>query len=372
MKYYLIAGEASGDLHASHLMSALKELDPKAEFRYFGGEEMQKAGGTLVKHYREMAFMGFVSVALNLRTILRNMKECEKDIREFRPDVVIPVDYPGFNLKIAKFVHDELKVPVYYFISPKIWAWKEGRIKAIRKYVDKMLSILPFEVDYFKKHSYKVDYIGNPTLDEVYHYLNGSSAPEKIKRDKPILAILCGSRKQEIKDNLPKMLKAAAQYPDIHPIIAGAPGIDPEYYKAFMEGNPVEIQFGCTYQILNSAHAAMVTSGTATLETALFNVPQLVSYYLGGGIVFYSIMEKMLKVPYVSLVNLIADKPVVKELLGYKATEEALTEELGKLIQNDVYRGKMMQGYDLVRERLGKPGAPQHAAKAIVDALQKK
>ncbi|MGL5317598.1 MAG: lipid-A-disaccharide synthase [Bacteroidales bacterium] len=370
MKYYLIAGEASGDLHASHLMSALKELDPNAEFRYFGGDEMQKVGGTLVKHYREMAFMGFVSVALNLRTILRNMKTCEKDITDFNPDVVIPVDYPGFNLKMAKFVRTQLHIPVFYFISPKIWAWKEGRIKAIRKYVDKMLSILPFEVDYFKKHNYKVDYIGNPTLDEVYHYLNGN--PEKILRNKPILAILCGSRKQEIRDNLPIMLKAASQFPEVHPIIAGAPGIDPEYYKAFMTDSPVEIQFGCTYQILNSAHAAMVTSGTATLETALFNVPQVVSYYTGGGYIFYKVIRKMLKVPYVSLVNLIADKLIVDELLGYKATPESLTKELGRLIQEESYRSEMMQGYATVKSRLGEPGAPQHAAKAIVDALQKR
>lgn len=372
MKYYLIAGEASGDLHASHLMNAIKELDPQAEFRYFGGDEMQKEGGTLVKHYREMAFMGFVTVLLNLKTILKNMKECSSDIEAFHPDVVIPVDYPGFNLKIAKTVHEDLKIPVYYFISPKIWAWKEGRIKAIRKYVDKMLSILPFEVEYFKRHNYQIDYIGNPTLDEIHHYLTSPDKPERLKREKPILAILCGSRKQEIRDNLPRMLEAAMQYPDVHPVIAGAPGIDPDYYKAFIKDNKVEVLFGKTYQILDSADAAMVTSGTATLETALFNVPQLVSYYTGGGIVFYKIMEKMLKVPYVSLVNLIADKPVVKELLGYKATKEALSKELNKLIHDQQYRSQMKDDYRFMKERLGAPGAPQHAAKAIVEALQKK
>lgn len=373
MKYYLIAGEASGDLHASHLMAAIKELDPQAEFRFFGGDEMQKAGGTLVKHYRELAYMGFVDVALHLRTILRNMGQCKEDIRRFRPDMVIPVDYPGFNLKIARFVHDELRIPVYYYISPKIWAWKEGRIKAIRKYVDKILSILPFEVAYFKKHDYKVDYVGNPSLDEITTYLNThTKESDLIATDKPILALLCGSRKQEIRDNLPLMLAAASAFPQYRLIIAGAPGVDINMYAEFIKGYDVQILFGETYRILQSAKAALVTSGTATLETALFGVPQIVCYRTGGGKLFYKIMEKMLKVPYVSLVNLIANKPVVTELLGYKANEENLKSELNKLTNDPAYKKAIVNGYSEMRTLLGEPGAPYHAAQIIVSDLMKK
>lgn len=372
MKYYLIAGEASGDLHASHLMAAIKQLDPQAEFRFFGGDEMQKVGGTLVKHYRELAYMGFVDVALHLRTILRNMNQCKDDIRNFQPDIVIPVDYPGFNLKIARYVHDELNIPVYYYISPKIWAWKEGRIKAIKKYVDKILSILPFEVDYFKKHNYTVDYVGNPSLDEITNYLNAhTEESDLIAGEKPILALLCGSRKQEIRDNLPLMLEAAAAFPQYRLIIAGAPGVDTSDYAGFIKGHQVEILFGETYRILHSAHAALVTSGTATLETALFGVPQIVCYRTGGGKLFYKIMEKMLKVPYVSLVNLIANKPVVTELLGYKANEENLKSELDKLTNDPDYKAAILSGYTEMREKLGSPGAPYHAAQLIVSDLNK-
>lgn len=372
MKYYLIAGEASGDLHASHLMAAIKQLDPKAEFRFFGGDEMQKVGGTLVKHYRELAYMGFVDVALHLRTILRNMSQCKEDIRNFRPDIVIPVDYPGFNLKIARYVHDELSIPVYYYISPKIWAWKEGRIKAIKKYVDKILSILPFEVDYFKKHDYTVDYVGNPSLDEITNYLSEhTNESDLIAGDKPVLALLCGSRKQEIRDNLPLMLDAASAFPQYRIIIAGAPGVEKSTYADFIKGYQVEILFGETYRILHSADAALVTSGTATLETALFEVPQIVCYRTGGGKLFYKIMEKMLKVPYVSLVNLIANKPVVTELLGYKANEENLKAELDKLTNDPNYKKAILSGYAEMREKLGEPGAPYHAAQIIVTDLMK-
>lgn len=372
MKYYLIAGEASGDLHASHLMAAIKQLDPKAEFRFFGGDEMQKVGGTLVKHYRELAYMGFVDVALHLRTILRNMSQCKEDIRNFRPDIVIPVDYPGFNLKIARYVHDELSIPVYYYISPKIWAWKEGRIKAIKKYVDKILSILPFEVDYFQKHDYTVDYVGNPSLDEITNYLSEhTNESDLIAGDKPVLALLCGSRKQEIRDNLPLMLDAASAFPQYRIIIAGAPGVEKSTYADFIKGYQVEILFGETYRILHSADAALVTSGTATLETALFGVPQIVCYRTGGGKLFYKIMEKMLKVPYVSLVNLIANKPVVTELLGYKANEENLKAELDKLTNDPNYKKAILSGYAEMREKLGEPGAPYHAAQIIVTDLMK-
>ena len=284
MKYYLIAGEASGDLHASNLMAALKENDPKAEFRFLGGDLMRAVGGTLVKHYREMAFMGFIPVLLNLRTILNNMKTCQEDIRRYQPDVVILIDYPGFNLKIAKYVKTQLGLPVYYYISPKIWAWKQYRIRDFRRYVDRMFCILPFETEFFRKLNYSVDYVGNPSVDSVAYYKEHQAIPKDtfIKEEglanKPILALLSGSRKQEIKDNLPTMLKVASAYPDYQPVIAGAPGIDPAYYQEYIGSYPAKIVFGKTYPLLQHSAAALVTSGTATLETALFRVPQVVYF----------------------------------------------------------------------------------------------
>ena len=286
MKYFLIAGEASGDLHASNLMAALKEKDPEADFRFFGGDLMQAVGGTLVKHYREMAFMGFIPVLLNLRTILNNMKTCQEDIRKYQPDVVILIDYPGFNLKIAKFVKTVLHLPVYYYISPKIWAWKQYRIKDFRRYVDRMFCILPFETEFFRKLDYSVDYVGNPSVDSVAQYKEKqANRPDTFMADeglpdKPILALLAGSRRQEIKDNLPTMLEVAAAYPDYQPVIAGAPGLEPEYYKQYIGNHPAKIVFGKTYDLLQHSRAALVTSGTATLETSLFRVPQVVCYYV--------------------------------------------------------------------------------------------
>ena len=289
MKYFLIAGEASGDLHASNLMAALKEKDPEADFRFFGGDLMQAVGGTLVKHYREMAFMGFIPVLLNLRTILNNMKTCQEDIRKYQPDVVILIDYPGFNLKIAKFVKTVLHLPVYYYISPKIWAWKQYRIKDFRRYVDRMFCILPFETEFFRKLDYSVDYVGNPSVDSVAQYKEKQAnrpdtfmADERLP-DKPILALLAGSRRQEIKDNLPTMLEVAAAYPDYQPVIAGAPGLEPKYYKQYIGNHPAKIVFGKTYDLLQHSRAALVTSGTATLETSLFRVPQVVCYYVVAG-----------------------------------------------------------------------------------------
>lgn len=289
MKYFLIAGEASGDLHASNLMAALKEKDPEADFRFFGGDLMQAVGGTLVKHYKEMAFMGFIPVLLNLRTILNNMKTCQEDIRKYQPDVVILIDYPGFNLKIAKFVKTVLHLPVYYYISPKIWAWKQYRIKDFRRYVDRMFCILPFETEFFRKLDYSVDYVGNPSVDSVAQNKEKQAnrpdtfmADERLP-DKPILALLAGSRRQEIKDNLPTMLEVAAAYPDYQPVIAGAPGLEPEYYKQYIGNHPAKIVFGKTYDLLQHSRAALVTSGTATLETSLFRVPQVVCYYVVAG-----------------------------------------------------------------------------------------
>ncbi|MGL4412011.1 MAG: lipid-A-disaccharide synthase [Bacteroidales bacterium] len=372
MKYFLIAGEASGDLHASHLMRAIKERDPEAEFKFFGGDAMASVGGELLLHYREMAFMGFITVIRNIRPILNNMRLCKSEIRRFDPDVVIPVDYPGFNLKIAEFVKSELHKPVYYYISPKIWAWKEGRIKRIKRDVDRIFSILPFEVDYFKKHEYSVDYVGNPSLDEVKQFLSKENESEhKIVRDKPIIAILCGSRKHEIRDNLPQMLEAALAFPDYHPIIAAAPSIDKEFYDNIIGDRAVEILFNKTYTVLNSAHAALVTSGTATLECALFGTPQAVVYFVPGGKIVYKAYRSFLKVYWVSLVNLIADKGVVRELLGYKASAKNIKDELELLLLDDNYRKEMIDGYDLMRKKIGENKAPDRAAEMITSLLRK-
>ena len=272
MKYYLIVGEASGDLHASHLMAALKEEDPSAEFRFFGGDLMAAVGGTMVKHYKELAYMGFIPVLLHLRTIFANMKRCKEDIRSWNPDVVILVDYPGFNLNIAKFVHSHTRIPVYYYISPKIWAWKEYRIKNIKRDVNELFSILPFEVDFFeKKHKYPIHYVGNPTVDEVTAFSAAHSKDfstfirDNNLEDKPVIALLAGSRKQEIKDNLPRMLEAAAAFPDYQMILAGAPSISPDYYRQYIGDANVKIIFDQTYRLLQHSEAALVTSGTATL-----------------------------------------------------------------------------------------------------------
>lgn len=329
MKYYLIVGEASGDLHASHLMAALKAEDAQAEFRFFGGDLMAAVGGTQVKHYKELAYMGFIPVLLHLRTIFANMKRCKDDIVVWNPDVVILVDYPGFNLDIAKFVHAKTQIPVYYYISPKIWAWKEYRIKNIKRDVNELFSILPFEVEFFEgKHQYPIHYVGNPTVDEVaaYQEANLKNLPAFIAEnrldDKPVIALLAGSRKQEIKDNLPDMLKAASAFPGYQLVLAGAPGIAPDFYEKYVGQAKVKIIFGQTYRLLQHAQAALVTSGTATLETALFRVPQVVCYHTPIGKVISFLRRHILTVKYISLVNLIADREVVKELVADTMTVE--------------------------------------------------
>lgn len=374
MKYYLIAGEASGDLHASNLMKALQREDPDAEFRYFGGDLMAACGGTLVKHYRDMAYMGFIPVLMNLDKVLANMRLCKQDITAARPDVVILVDYPGFNLKIAKYVKTRLNIPVYYYISPKIWAWKEWRVKSIRRYVDRLYSILPFEVPFYARHHYEVEYVGNPTVDElaVRPFADETFADFVADcglDDKPIIALLAGSRVSEIKNNLPLMIEAAEPFTDYQLVVAGAPGISPDLYTPYLQGHRVKVVQGKTYRLLQQSRVALVTSGTATLETALLRVPQVVCYWVGGGKLFYKIFEKILKVPYVSLVNLIANAPVVCELLGYRATVENLRWELSRLFEEEA-RQKMLAGYDLVADRLGAPGAPENAARSMVKALK--
>ena len=369
MRYYLIVGEASGDLHASRLMQSLKEIDVEAEFRFFGGDMMAAVGGTQVKHYRDLAYMGFVPVLLHLPTILGNMKMCKRDIVEWHPDCVILVDYPGFNLKIAKYVKSQTNIPVYYYISPKVWAWKEYRIKNIKRDIDELFSILPFEVDFFeKKHHYPIHYVGNPTADEVREYLSSSPA---VKDDKTI-ALLAGSRRQEIKDNLPAMIEAVKPLMHDHRVVlAGAPAIESEYYAQFIEGTGVEIVYNQTYPLLARAHAALVTSGTATLETALFGVPQVVCYETPLPWLIGKLRKKVLKVKYISLVNLIADREVVTELVADKFSVANIRQELQKILAGPA-RETMLDGYAEVRMRLGDEKAPDNAARIIYTFINKK
>lgn len=378
MKYYLIAGEASGDLHASHLMQSLKAADAQADFRFFGGDLMQAVGGTLVKHYRELAYMGFIQVALHLRTILRNMRMCKQDIVRWQPDVVILVDYPGFNLDIAKFVRAKTQIPVYYYIAPKIWAWKEYRIKNIRRDVNELFSILPFETDFFeKKHHYPIHYVGNPTACEVADFRNGYKETKeefcrknKLDCDRPIIALLAGSRRQEIKGNLPAMIRVGSEFTDYQLVLAGAPGIEEEYYEKFVAGTAVRLVRDQTYALLSHAHAALVTSGTATLETALFGVPQVVCYQTALPH-FVGFMRKIvLSVPYVSLVNLIANREVVKELVAHLFTDANIRHELSVLLKGPE-RQRMLEGYEEVRHILGEQSAPDQAARLMVEQLKK-
>ena len=375
MKYYLIAGEASGDLHASHLIHALKEHDQHADFRFFGGDLMAAEGGTRVKHYRELAYMGIIPVLLHLPTILRNMRMCKQDILQWQPDVVILVDYPGFNLKIAKFVKKETKIPVYYYIAPKIWAWKEYRIKNIKRDVDELFSILPFEVDFFeKKHHYPIHYVGNPTAQEVREFIKNSENSDNSDyseySEKPIIALLAGSRQQEIKDNLPAMIEATGHLTSQYDIIlAGAPGIERSYYEKFIQGKSVKLMENQTFVLLSKATAALVTSGTATLETALFRVPQIVCYETPIPTVIAFLRKLILKVKYISLVNLIADKEVVPELVADTFSVENIRTHLGKILPEGSQRQAMLEGYDEVIRRLGDSRAPDVAAQQIYELL---
>lgn len=378
MKYYLIAGEASGDLHASNLMAALKAEDPHAEFRFFGGDLMQAAGGTLVKHYREMAYMGVIPVLLHAPTILRNMRLCRDDIRAYCPDVVLLVDYPGFNLKIARFVKTMLQIPVYYYISPKIWAWKKYRIRSFRRYVDRMFCILPFEVDFFKSLDYPVDYVGNPTVDAVAAFRKAQrDRPDAFRQDhgltdQPVLALLAGSRRHEIRQNLPVMLDVAARFPDSQAVVAGAPGLTADDYRNCLGNRATpKIIYGQTYNLLSHASAALVTSGTATLEAALFRVPQVVCYYVSGGRLVNFVFERFFHVPYISLVNLIAGHEVVSELFGAKFSAERIYAELKRIVEAPADRARMLEGYDHVIAALGQPGASRQAARLMVESLRK-
>lgn len=379
MKYFLIAGEASGDLHAAHLMQALRATDAEAQFRYYGGDQMAAVGGELLCHYCHLAYMGFIPVLLHLRTILRGMADCRRHIAEWQPDAVILVDYPGFNLKMARFVREHAICPVFYYISPKIWAWKEGRIKSIRRDVTHLYSILPFEVDFFeKKHHYPITYVGNPTVDEVAAYRASHPQTTASAQSAPVIALLPGSRRQEIKDNLSRMLRAAR--PSLSEgyrlAIAAAPNIPLDFYDALIaqsgvDRRQVELVENRTYALLSSATAALVTSGTATLETALFRVPQVVCYYTACGRFVSFLRRLLLKVPYVSLVNLVCDREVVTELVADGMTVENVRTQLQRILPGGERREAQLRDYDDMAARLGEPGAPRRAAADIVARLKK-
>lgn len=386
MKYYLLVGEASGDLHAAELMKALRQYDADAQFRFFGGDKMQAVGGTCVKHYRELAYMGFVPVLLHLRTIFRNMAQCKRDIVAWHPDVVILVDYPGFNLSIAKFLKRHTTIPAYYYISPKIWAWKEWRIKAIRRDVAELFSILPFEVDFYeRKHHFPIHYVGNPTVEEVAAYRKAHhttaeafAAQHKLTPNKPIIALLAGSRKQEIKENLPAMMQAAASFVDRYQmVLACAPAIEARYYDeviarvAVPNGMVLHRIENATYDLLQHATAALVTSGTATLETALFGVPQVVCYKTPVPRLIRWAFTHILSCNYISLVNLIADKEIVAELFADRFSVEQITTELAQILPGGAKCSEMLAGYGLVEERLGEERAAQNAARQMIALLQR-
>ncbi len=371
MKYYIIAGEASGDLHAANLMREIKLLDSLAEFRFWGGDLMQNEGGILVKHYRELAFMGVIEVIQNIRSIKKNFATCKTDLLEYKPDILILVDYPGFNLRIAKFSHEN-NLKTYYYISPKIWAWKKSRAWKIKKYIDKMFVIFPFEKDFYKTYDYPVEYVGNPLLDEIEKKKPLLKNKEEFfssnnLNHKPIIALLAGSRKQEIRIILPEMLKMVNQYPEYQFIIAGAPSFNSEIYQPIIGNLPVNIIFNQTYDLLKHAHTAIVTSGTATLETALFNVPQVVLYKMIQ--LQYNIGKYFIKVKFFSLVNIIMDNEIVKELLQNNL-EQLLKTELDKLLNNPTYRRSMLENYQVLKNKLGETGASKRTAEIIVHDLK--
>ena len=368
MKYYLIAGEASGDLHGANLIKAIKANDPEAEFRYFGGDKMLTEGGTLVKHYADMAFMGFTEVLLNLRTILNNMKFCKGDILKWNPDVLILIDFPGFNLKIASLAKKE-GIRVHYYISPKVWAWNQKRVLKIKRDVDRMFCILPFEVDFYKSWGMDIDYVGNPLLDEISLFRAEPDFRNKHGlNDKPLIAFLPGSRRQEIERLLPVMLSITDKFPDYQFAIAGAPSFDAAYYQQFLEGQPViPLIFGQTYDLLHHAHAAIVASGTATLETALFRVPQVVVYR--GGAISIAIARMLVKIRFISLVNLIMDKQVVRELIQEQCETDTIATVLMDIVEGDI-RDSMLADYTILAKKMGRPGASEKTAELIVADLK--
>jgi lipid-A-disaccharide synthase len=375
MKYVLIAGEASGDLHASQLIAGLKKFDEAAEFRFFGGDLMAKEARVNPElHYEQMNVMGFSEVFRKLPTLASNLSKAKKLIREYHPDALILIDYPSFNLMLAKYAK-KMGIPVHYFISPKVWAWKEYRVKKIKKYVDRLYSILPFEVPFYKRHGYNVTYVGNPSVQEIAHYM-GHLPPKKhfmerqgLKDDRPIIALLPGSRRGEIRNNLPLMIEAAKRFPDFQYVVGAAPSVPEKLYREVAQDPGLKLVFGCTPTLLKYSQAAVVTSGTATLETALIGTPQVVVYRANGMAITYKIMEKLLKVKYVSLPNLIVGNSVVPELLVHNCTTDAIARELTPLLQSSPKRDWQIQGYRNMNRKLGNAVATEYAAELIVDSL---
>jgi lipid-A-disaccharide synthase len=368
MKYYIIAGEASGDLHASNLMVEIKKLDAQADFRCWGGDRMQAAGGVLVKHYRDLAFMGFTEVILNLRTILKNIRFCKDDILQWKPDVLILVDYPGFNLRIAEYAKQE-GIRTFYYISPQVWAWKQSRVFKIKKIVDRMFVILPFEEEFYKRFEYPVDFVGHPLLDEIQKFSKNDSWLQKNNLgERPLVALLPGSRKQEVETMLPLMLTMVDRFPGAQFAIGKAPSLPSDFYRPFIQNRKVPLIENQTYDLLNHAHAALVTSGTATLETALFGVPEVVCYK--GGKVSYLIARSLVKIKFISLVNLIMDREVVRELIQDELNEKNLYVELKSLLENKEVQQNMKRDFDSLREKLGGRGASAKTAALMWHYLQ--
>ncbi len=368
LKYYITAGEASGDLHASNLMKALKSFDSNAEFRFFGGNLMKKQGGNLVRNYKDVAYMGFVDVFLHLPAILKNIKFVKQDIAEYKPDVVILVDYPGFNLRIAEFAHEK-GFKVYYYISPKIWAWKQSRVHKIKAFVDKMFIIFPFEKDFYKKYDYEVEYVGNPILDAIDTKKSDISEFRKKYdlNEKKIVAMLPGSRKREIQHNFPIMLKVAEKFPEYQFVVAAAPSLDKEIFQKDIKNKDIKLVYDNTYELLKHSEAAIVTSGTATLETAILNVPELVCYK--GDNLSYHIAKCLVKVDYISLVNLVMQNEIIKEFIQYDMTVKNICNELKLILKDDVYRNTMLSNFAKLREILGGKGASERTAKIIYESL---
>lgn len=374
MKYYIIAGEASGDLHGSNLMKELKTADSNSKFQYFGGDLMQAVGGNLVKHYREMAFMGFLDVIQNIKTIKRNMEFCKKDLLEFQPDVLILIDYPGFNLRIAEFAKQN-NIKVFYYISPKLWAWKEYRVKKIKAFVDEMFTIFPFETEFYKKHDFNVNYVGNPLLDSIEEYKKTAVSKTEFTKNneldnRPIVALLSGSRIKEIKRILPVMVKAAGGLSDYQFVIAGVSSINKKVYDDIVGDKNISIVFEQTYDLLSYSYTALVTSGTAALETALFNVPQTVLYKVEGGWFTDVLMRNIvLKSKWASLPNIILGKSAVLELIQKKMTLKKVRNELEKLLFDPDYRNKILYDYSRLKEFIGEPGSSKRAALKMIELL---
>ena len=376
MKYFIIAGEASGDLHASHLMRELKRADGNAEFVFFGGDLMLHEGGTLLKHYREMAFMGLIPVLLNLGKIKKNFRIAEQKLLEFKPDVLILVDYPGFNLRMAEFAHLH-GIKVFYYISPKIWAWKTKRVHKVKKFVDEMFTIFPFESEFYKKYNYPVRFVGNPTIDELAHRPHQEETFQEFifkndLTDKPLIALLAGSRHQEIKRILPVLATVSLRFPEFQFVIAGAPSQTSELYNEVLGRVVIPVVFGQTYELLQQSTAALVASGTATLETAFINVPQVVCYRIEAGRFGTWVKDQLIKIPFISLVNLISGREIVKELFQQYCTPETVGNELEKILSNQNYREKMLAGYAEVLAALGGPGCAKRAANLMIEILTTK